>query len=178
MLRHLYQCTLVMLQLALGLELAPSLAQGLRRGLAIGAFPDSVLGAIQGAAAITAIGAGALALSFPLVALLRHRQRGPLRFRGLPRGAVALALIGGIVFGLGALLQLAIPLVPADARLAAVLVGGPVRYAGLASMAAGVLWAEMLRRSIAVPHAAVAPRDSAGARIEVTHPRELATHAA
>jgi len=178
MLRHLYQWTLVMLQVALGAELAPSLAQALRRGLAIGAFPDGPLGAVQGAAAITAIGGAALALSFPLLALLRHRQRGPLRFRGLPRGAVALAAVGGIVFALGALLHVATQLLPADARLAAVLLGKPLRYAGLASMAAGVLWAEMLRRSVAVPNAALAPRDSAGARIEVTHPRELATLAA
>ncbi len=176
--RHLYQWTLVVLQLALGFELAPSLAQGLRRGLALGAFPDSALGAVQGAAAIAAIGGGALALSFPLLALLRHRQRGPLRFRGLPRAAVALAVVGGIVFALGALLQLVVPLLPADMRLAAVLVGRPLRYAGLAAMAAGVLWAEMLRRSVAAPLAAVAPRASASARIEVTHPRELATHAA
>ncbi len=178
MLRHLYQWTLVTLQLALGFELAPSLAHGLRRGLAIGAFTDGALGAIQGAAAIAAIGGAALALSFPLLALLRHRQRGPLRFRGLSRGAVALAVIGAIVFALGALLQIVVPWLPVEARLAMVLVARPVRYAGLASMASGVLWAEMLRRSVVAAHAVAAPRDSATARVEVTHPRELATRAA
>jgi hypothetical protein len=53
----------------------------------------------------------------------------------------------------------------------------PLRFAGLASMAAGVLWAELLRRSVGVPHVAVAPRDAPAGRIEVTHPPELATHA-
>jgi hypothetical protein len=178
MLRHLYEGTLVVLQLALGLELAPPLAHALRRGLALGALGDPALGLIQGAAAIAAIGGGAFALSFPLLALLRHRQRGPLRFGGLPRWAVALAVTGGGVFAVGALLHAAVPLLAADARMASVLMARPLRFAGLASMAAGVLWAELLRRSVGVPRAAVAPRDAPAGRIEVTHPRELATHAA
>lgn len=177
MLGHLYQGTLVVLQLALGLELAPPLAQALRRGLALGALADPVLGWVQGAAAIAAIGGGALALSFPLLALLRHRQRGPLRFGGLPRWAVALAVTGGAAFALGALLHATVPLLAADARVASVLMARPLRFAGLASMAAGVLWAELLRRSVGVAGVAVAPRDGPAGRIEVTHPPELATHA-
>lgn len=178
MLRHLYQGTLVALQLALGLELAPLLAQALRRGLALDALSDPALGLVQGAAAIAAIGGGALALAFPLLALLRHRQRGPLRFDALPRWAVALAVTGGAAFVLGALLHATVPLLAAEARMAIVLTARPLGYAGLALMAAGVLWAELLRRSIQVPRAAVAPRDAPAGRIEVTHPRELATRAA
>ncbi len=174
--RHLYQWTLVALQLALGIELAPPLAQALRRGLALGAFPESPLGLVQGAAAVAAIGGGALALAFPLLALLRHRQRGPLRFDGLPRWAVAVALTGGFAFAAGVALSVAVPLLAPDAQLATVLTARPLRHAGLALMAAGVLWAETLRRSGRLPHA-VAVLEDTGGRIEVTHPRELATRA-
>ena len=174
--RHLYQWTLVALQLALGIELAPTLAQGLRRGLALGAFPDSPLGLVQGATAIAAIGGGALALAFPLLALLRHRQHGPMRFDALPQWAVALALAGGFAFVAGVMLSVVVPLLAADARMATVLTARPLRYAGLALMAGGVLWAETLRRSARVPHAVAVSQDAAG-WTEVTHPRELATRA-
>ena len=46
---------------------------------------------------------------------------------------------------------------------------------GCALMAAGVLCAEVLRRSVGVPRMIVVARDARSARIEVTHPPELAT---
>jgi hypothetical protein len=133
---------LVALQLALLVLLAPPLANALQRALALGAFPDSALAIVQGALALAAIGGGALALAFPLLALLRHRQRGRARFGGLPRWAVVLAVAGGVVFVLGAVLNVAAPLVSTDARLATLLTARPMPNAGFAIMVAGVLCAE------------------------------------
>jgi hypothetical protein len=178
MLRRSYQYTLVALQLALLVLLAPPLATALQRGLALSAFPGGGLAIVQGAAAFAAIGGGALALVFPLLALLRHRQRGDARFGGLPRWAVVLAVAGGVVFSLGAVLIAAMPLAAADARLAMLLTARPILGAGLALMAAGVLWAELLRRSVGVPRVIVLPRNATTERIEVTHPPELATRVA
>ena len=178
LLRRLYQCTLVALQLALLVLLAPPLAQALQRGLALGAIPGRGLAIVQGALALVAIGGGALALAFPLFALLRHRQRGRARFGGLPRWAVVLAVAGGIVFVLGAVLNAAAPLVGTDVRLATLLTARPMLNAGLAVMAAGVLCAELLRRSVGMPPLIAIPRNAPNERIEVTHPPELATHAA
>ena len=89
--RRLYQITLVVLQIALCFQLATPLAQALQRGLALGAFPEGALAMIQLASAAAAVSGGALALAFPVLALLRHRQRGAMRFDGLPRWSVALA---------------------------------------------------------------------------------------
>jgi hypothetical protein len=177
MLRHAYQGTLVALQLALVFELAPRLAQGLQHDTAFGAFPQGGLAFAQGATALAAIGGGALALAFPMLALARHARSGRPRFGGLPRWAVALALAGTAVFLLGALLQVAAPLLPPDARTAATLTARPALNAGLAVMAAGVLCAELLRRSVGLPRVVAIPRAAASERIEVTQPRELATRA-
>ena len=54
MMRGLYQLTLVALQLALLLELAPPLAEALRRGATFGAFAGSGLGVVQLAASLAA----------------------------------------------------------------------------------------------------------------------------
>ena len=174
MMRRLYQITLVALQVALLVQIVPPLAQGLWRGVALGTFAGSPISLIQVGSAAAAIAGGALALAFPALALLRHRQRGRLRFGGLPRWSVALALTGAVVFLLGVLLNGVVPVLAPDDRMAAVLTARPILNAGLALMAAGVLCAEVLRRGVAVPHA-VATRDGASARIEVTHPPELAT---
>jgi len=178
LLRLLYQGTLVALQLALLVLLAPPLAGALQRALALGAFPDSGLAIVHSALALAAIGGGALALAFPLLALLRHRQRGRARFCGLPRWAVVLAVAGGLVFALGAVLNGTAPLVSADARLATLLTARPMLNAGFAIMAAGVLCAELLRRSVGAPPVIAIPHNAPNERIEVTHPPELATHAA
>ncbi len=176
MVRWLYQLTLVALQIALAVELAPPLAQALQQGVAFGAFAGSALGVVQVTTALAAIGGGALALAFPGLALLRHRQRGRSRFGGLPRWAVALALAGAVVFVLGAFLNGVVPLLAGEQRLTTILTARPMLNAGLAVMAAGVLCAELLRRSVGVPRVIVIPRNAATDRIEVTHPPELATH--
>ena len=83
--------------------------------------------------------------------------------------------MGAAVFVLGASLDGAIPLLAAGDRMAAVLTARPLQNAGLALMAAGVLCAEVLRRSIGVPSFIVVPSAAPPRRIEVTHPPELAT---
>ena len=172
--RRLYQVTLVALQVALLVQIVPPLAQGLWRGVALGAFADSPLALIQVGSAAAAITGGALALSFPALALLRHCRRS-LRFGGLPRWSVALALVGAAIFILGVSLNGVVPMLAPGDRMAAVLTARPVLNAGLALMAAGVLCAEVLRRGVGAPHVVVVSRDAASPRIEVTHPPELAT---
>jgi len=176
--RRFYQITLVVLQVALFVQLATPLAQALRRGLAFGAFPEGFVAMIQLTSAVAAVSGGALALAFPVLALLRHRQRGPLRFDGLPRWSVALAIAGGLIFLAGTALNSVVPLLPPENRMAAVLTARPVVNAGLALMAAGVLCAEVLRRGVGMPRRITAPRDTPPLRIEVTHPPELATRIA
>jgi hypothetical protein len=174
MIRRLYQIALVALQAALLVEIVPPLAQALWRDVALGTFADSALALAQFASAAAAIAGGALALAFPSFALLRHRQRGRLRFAGMPRWSVALALAGAVVFLLGALLNGVVPLLEPSDGIAVMLTARPVLNAGLALMAAGVLCGEVLRRGVAPPHVAIT-RHAASARIEVTHPPELAT---
>jgi hypothetical protein len=174
MIRRLYQVTLISLQIALLVQIVPPLAQGLWRSVALGAFADSPLALIQIGSAAAAIAGGALALAFPALALLRHRQRGQLRFDGLPRWSVTLALMGALIFLLGALLNGVVPLLAPNDRMTVVLTARPVLNAGLALMAGGVLCAELLRRGVGVPHMAVT-RVDACSRIEVTQPPELAT---
>jgi hypothetical protein len=178
MLRRLYQVTLVALQVALLVQIVPPLAQAVQRGAALGAFPPGPLAAIQVACAAVAIVGSALALAFPVLALLRHRQRGETRFVGLPRWSVALAVAGAAIFLAGVALNGAVLLLPSEGRLTTALAARPVVNAGLALMAAGVLCAEFLRRSIGLPRSVVVPRKSSPERIEVTHPPELATRIA
>lgn len=177
LLRLLYQFTLVALQLALLVLLAPPLARGLQRGVAFGAFPEGALAAVQVSAALIGIGGSALALAFPLLALLRHRHRGPSRFCGMPRWAAVVAVAGAVLFVLGALLNATVPLMSADERMAARLTARPMLNAGLAVMAAGVLCAELLRRSVGAPRVIMIPANATSERVEVTHPPELATRA-
>src|SRR5262250_1982093 len=74
-------------------------------------------------------------------------------------GAVALALL---------------PMLPVDARMPTVLVARAVVAGGLALAVAGVLCAELLRRSVAPASAAAVVRRAD--RVEVTHPPELRTY--
>ena len=175
MLRFLYQATLFALQLALIVQVAPPLAHALRQGAAFGAFPDGWLALVQVASAAAAVGGGALALAFPGIALLRHRQRGLARFGGLPQWAVAVSLAGGAVFALGLAVHGIVPLLAPGARQIAAQTARPALNAGLALMAAGILWAELLRRSIGVPSFVVVMRPGASDRIEVLRPKDLST---
>ena len=66
---------------------------------------------------------------------------------------------------------------PAEAQMTAVLIARPIAAGGLALAAAGVLCAELFRRSVAAARASAGNRGRPG-RIEVTHPPELRTHGA
>jgi hypothetical protein len=178
MIRRLYLTTLLALQLALLLHVALPLGHALHVDAALGALPHGWPAVAQFASAAVAVIGGALALVFPWVALLRHRQRGELRFLGLPRWAVALALTGATIFALGLSIKTMVPLLPLDARMAAVLTARPALNAGLALLAAGALCAELLRRSVGAKRAATTVRRTLPQRIEVTHPPELSTRAA
>ena len=69
-------------------------------------------------------------------------------------------------------------MLPAEAQMTAVLIARPIAAGGLALAAAGVLCAELLRRSVAGAHEVTARGRSKPGRVEVTHPPELRTHGA
>jgi hypothetical protein len=177
MLRRLYLATLLTLQFALLVRVAPSLGSALRADAALGVLPDGWLTAVQFASAAGAVIGGALALTFPGLALLRHRQRGECRFRGMPRWAIGLALTGGSVFAAALLIGELLPLLARGTPMAVLLLARSAINAGLALMAAGVLCAELLRRSVGQPFAVPGIRRSLADLIEVKHPRDLATRA-
>ena len=98
-----------------------------------------------------AVAGAALALVFPGVALARHRRAGT---HALP-GPAALGPSGwrlaGIALLAAAALGLALaPIMPAESRAIVYLVARPAITGGLALATAGVLCAELLRRSVAV----------------------------
>ncbi|MEP7181030.1 MAG: hypothetical protein ABI886_02440 [Betaproteobacteria bacterium] len=178
MLRYSYLASLVALQIALAVEAAPPLARMLRTFASAAAAHGGLASIVQlGTTGLAAIGL-AVTLIFPAVALLRHRQRGNARFRGVPRWAVAVMLAGAALLVAAVAVKVARPLMPVDLRNVAALVARPALMAGIALMAAGALCAELLRRSVAPrPRPDVAPHASLP-RIEVIHPPELSTRAA
>ena len=175
MVRRLYLLALLALQLALIVKLAPPLAQALRADALPGLAPEGLPALLQFVATGLAVAGAALALAFPGVALLRHRRAGSHRFLGLPGWAVALTLAGTLLLGAAALLLALAPMLPDDMGMIAVLIARSGLAGGLAMAAAGVLCAELLRRSIAAARSALPDRHSARGRIEVTHPPELRT---
>lgn len=175
MLRRLYLATLFALQLALLARVAPRLGYALHADAALGALPGGPPALLQFAGAAAAIVGVALALVYPGVALLRHHQRGEMRFLGLPRWAVALALAGAVVLGAGLVLEGLIPLLPREFKFAMALIARPTQNAGLALAAAGTLCAELLRRGVGVARGATNAPERVAERIEVTHPPELRT---
>jgi len=178
MLRRFYLATLVALQFALAFEVAPRLARVLRADVgAAGLHLDAPAFVGLGAVGVAAVGL-ALILIFPAIALARHHQRGEVRFRGLPRWAIAVALTGAAILVTVAAMNLAQPFAPADARTALSQIARPAATAGTALMAAGALCAELLRRSIAPWRHTVPFRSHAGGRVEVIDPPELRTRAA
>jgi hypothetical protein len=166
---------LIALQLALLVRVAPRLGHALHVDAAIGALPGGFPAAAQIASAAVAVIGVALALVFPGVAWLRHCQRGEMRFRGLPKWAVTVTLVGGAIAVAGLGLHGLSPLLPADLQIAVVHVARPAQNAGLALMAAGALCAELLRRSVGVPLILRPSRRVHAERIEVTYPPELRT---
>ena len=74
MYRRLYQITLVVLQVALFVQLAPPLAQALRHGVAFGAFPEGFLAVIQLASAVATVSAAPRASTVCLDGRWRSRS--------------------------------------------------------------------------------------------------------
>jgi hypothetical protein len=175
--RSLYLATLVLLQIALVGWVSPPLAQALRFESTIGLAPRGWPAMLQLVAGAATIVGTSVALAFPALALTRHRRSGPLRFLGLPRWATVLASCGSIAMCAAFVALELVSMLPADARITAALIARPIAMAGVALAAAGVLCAELLRRSIAPTRESAGSRSRQG-RIEVTHPPELRTRGA
>jgi hypothetical protein len=175
MVRSIYLATLWILQLALIVRLAPPLALALRTDALAGLAPEGWPALLQVVAMGLAVGGTALALVFPGVALARHKRAGAMRFLGLPRWAIALAIAGVVILGAATLALALASLVPAEVRVSVLLVSRPALTGGLALTIAGVLCGELLRRSVPMRDARRALGHGSG-RIEVTHPPELRTH--
>jgi hypothetical protein len=174
--RTLYLITLLLLQLALIVKIAPPLAQSLRLDTAPGLAPGGWPATLQLVATAATIVGVSVTLAFPIVALTRHRRAGPLRFLGLPQWATALASSGMAAFAAGFVALALVPMLPVDSRMTAVLIARPVVAGGLALAAAGALCAEILRRSVGPTRETADRKRSKPGRVEVTHPPELRTH--
>lgn len=149
MLRAAYLASLIVLELALATEVAPPVAEALRWRAAIAQAGDGTEAMLRLAITLVAAAGAGVALAAPLFALLRHRQRGVLRFAGLPRWAVVPVVAGTAAFVACAL---AAPwLVDLDQSWADALVEllPPLAVAAIAVMTGGTLAAEFLRRSVA-----------------------------
>lgn len=173
--RRLYLFTLLVLQLALIVELTPPLAHALSVDAAPGMAPPGWPAILQLVATAAGVAGTSLALVFPGLALSRHRRGGVLRFFGLPRWAVTLALVGAAALAAGAGVLMLLPIAPVDVRMTAALVARSLVVGGLALTTAGVLCAELLRRNPASGNPSVAGSRGKPGRIEVTHPPELRT---
>jgi hypothetical protein len=176
MLRPIYLATLSVLQIVLIVELAPPLALAFRAhalaGLAPGGWPATLQLFAMGAG----VAGAALTLVFPAMVLARHRRAGAMRFLGLPRWAIGLAIAGLGVLAAAAFALVAASTLPAETRVALLLVARPAQTGGLALATAGVLCAELLRRSVPARGRKPVPQPSTG-RIEVTYPPEHRTYA-
>ena len=178
MYRPAYLSTLVSLQVGLAIGAVPPLTRLLNAEVSAATARGAAPGLLQLAScSLAAIGI-AVILNFPAIAVLRHLQRGGARFRGVPRWAVNLALIGAALFLFGIVAMLLRPLIPGALHGYAVLLERPAFTAGMALMAAGALCAELLRRSVGPMRAATAQLQHPPVRTEVLHPRDLRTHAA
>lgn len=146
MMRGCYLTALCVLQVMLAWQLVPIVALVLMRHVPLGHAADGWPAVMEVAsAALCVIGSG-LSLSYPCIVLMRHLQRGAERFAGVPRWAVALMFCGGALLGMHFAVRLAGPWLPVvDGRPLATMV--PLAAPGVALMSAGVLLAELLRRS-------------------------------
>lgn len=177
MLRPAYLLTLVSLQIAFAIAAVPPLTRMLSAQVSAAAIHGTVPAIAQLASCSLAALGLAIVLNFPAIALLRHLQRGVVRFRGIPNWAVAVALGGAMILITAIAAGAVRPLLPVDARAIATLIERPAFTAGVALMAAGALCAELLRRSVGPPRVSAAPLRFLPSRIEVTHPRDLRTRA-
>jgi hypothetical protein len=177
MLRRAYLLSLLVLQFALVTEVVPALAEALRLRAAIAQAAGSDDAILRLAVAVLGTIGGGIALVAPLFALLRHRQRGPLRFLGLPRWAVIGQVAGATLFvgctlAAAWLSDLDHPLVDALVALER-----PLALAATTLMGGGALAAELLRRSVAPPRLLRDLMPARSRRIEVVHPDDLRTSA-
>jgi hypothetical protein len=148
MIRRCYYASLLLLQLLLMVDAAPNW------GRSVAAVTDAISPQGGGLAALALAGAGvtalcsAIVLAAPSLALLRHRQRGPRRFEGIPRWAADVTIGGALVY-LAASLPWWFPrLLPVEIRVDALLACEPCLTAGVALMIGGATCAELLRRGV------------------------------
>jgi hypothetical protein len=154
--RSLYLGTLFMLQLALVTQVAPPLARMFKAHAMFASLHDGWTVAAHLAGLVLSVAGAALALQFPLLAIVRHTKRGAPRFAGLPRWAIRVAIAGAALFACALAITAIAAVLSDDARGALSAVARSAAVAGTAVMAAGALCAELLRRSVppvAVPQA-------------------------
>lgn len=151
MLRTTYLVSLLVLEFALVAEVVPVLAEALRWRAAIAQSGDGGEATLRLAVALLGAAGAGLALAAPLFALLRHRQRGGLRFAGLPRWAVVPVVVGAATFAACTLAEPWIADVDHRHAEAAAELLPPLILAATTLMTGGALAAELLRRSIAPP---------------------------
>jgi hypothetical protein len=121
-------------------QVVPLIALLLTRHVPLGRAPDGLPAVLEVAsAAVCVLGAG-LTLSYPSIVIMRHVQRGAERFSGLPPWALVVTFTGGMLLGMHGMLH-AFGL--AHTSSIPFTLGAP----GVALMSAGVLFAELLRRS-------------------------------
>ncbi|MBK7793456.1 MAG: hypothetical protein IPJ62_13650 [Betaproteobacteria bacterium] len=177
MLRLTYLLSLSLLQVALVVDVAPILAEALRLRSAVLQAPDAETALLRFAIAGVGMIGGSFALTAPLFALLRHHQRGALRFLGLPAWAVAVTIAGAAAFLLAIALAAWLPEVDLPWVDALQDPEPPIALAAIALMAGGALAAELLRRSVAPPRRLRELMPARSGRVEVVHPDDLRTHA-
>ena len=175
--RAAYLATLALLQVALLAHVAPSLAAALATHAGAAADPGWPSVACAAGCALALAGA-AIVLAFPALALARHARRGRLRFVGLPRFGTRLGCAGASIYAAAQAHAIAGHWRPEFLGTAAAGTAGSMIAGGIALMAAGVLTAEVLRRSVAPMRIPIAPWDCRPVHIEVIDPPELATRAA
>ncbi len=176
--RSLYLGTLAMLQLALATQVAPPLARTFKAQALFASLHDGWPVAAHLAGFMLAVGGAALALQFPMLAILRHAKRGRLRFAGLPNWAIHVAIGGAALFAVALITAAVEALLPTEARRALAPIAQSAAIAGTAVMAAGALCAELLRRSVAPVPVPAAPWRCTPVRIEAHDPLELDTRVA
>lgn len=154
MTRRLYCASLLWLQLLLISDVVPPWGRFLAASTVTAALQDGWLAVLPMAGAGIALLASTLVLAAPSLALLRHRQRGPRRFDGVPRWAAALAIVGALVHVAASTPWWLARLLPVEARVETLLACEPCLAAGLALMIGGGIGAELLRRGArpARPH--------------------------
>lgn len=176
--RSFYLGALFMLQLALVTQVAPPLARTFKAHALFASLHDGWPVAAHLTGFMLSVAGAALALQFPLLAIVRHAKRGRLRFAGLPNWAIGVAIAGAAMFA-AALITTAIgALVPVEARGSLLAIAQSMAIAGTAVMAAGALCAELLRRSVAPLPVAEAPWQCTPVRIEALDALEPGTRAA